>query len=191
MSEVAWWSRLAIWTGAVILVAQSLTGQRSNALTVVAVVLLCLGILGFVGGLILTHVPITLVNSPADEVRETRQSEASVVEASVGEVKPRGEDREIEATAPLRQAAGEERVDGRVQTAEVRKGDPAYGALCPRCGKRVSEGELVATCPVCGTRQHAGCWTNNRFRCSVSGCIGRGSLEAPQERETAGREEHA
>jgi hypothetical protein len=68
-----------------------------------------------------------------------------------------------------------------VPTHELDEGTPELGSDCPRCGKALVAGQVIAACPMCGAAQHASCWIENHFRCSTPGCAGAGSLEAPEE----------
>ncbi len=51
--------------------------------------------------------------------------------------------------------------------------------VCPKCESPIAVGQFVAYCPVCGATHHAACWVEHRFRCSVPGCAGHGSLDEP------------
>jgi hypothetical protein len=52
MSEILWYSRLALWTGAIVLVLESVTGRSAGWLAAIAVVLLLGGLVGLVVGLV-------------------------------------------------------------------------------------------------------------------------------------------
>lgn len=183
MNEIVWWSRLAVWTGAVVLLAQSVSGQSTNVVTALAVVLLMGGMLGFLGGLVLPALPTRKVGVQSNE--EPQPPEKTAVPSQTSRQSPPVSDGRTPAPVSPPQTKAGPGTNARVETLEVRQGDAAYGALCPQCEQPVLEGQIIATCPLCETRQHANCWTNNRFRCGVAGCAGRGSLEAPQEREPA------
>ncbi|HEX8918868.1 MAG TPA: hypothetical protein VF898_10225 [Chloroflexota bacterium] len=51
MSEFTWYSRLAVWIGAAILLVQAVQKQGTSFITLVAVLLLSLGFLAFLAGL--------------------------------------------------------------------------------------------------------------------------------------------
>jgi hypothetical protein len=68
----------------------------------------------------------------------------------------------------------------RIRTEELSDGSPAAGGICPHCGSKLRSGQIGMVCWACGAAHHAGCWTENRFRCATPGCRGAGSLEAPE-----------
>lgn len=53
MHEIVWYSRLAIIVGAVILLIQAVTGRSTAALSVLATILLVIGLIALVSGLAL------------------------------------------------------------------------------------------------------------------------------------------
>jgi hypothetical protein len=57
INDLTWYSRLAVWVGAVILLVQSLTGRALGVMTVVAVLMLSIGLLAFIIGLALKKTP--------------------------------------------------------------------------------------------------------------------------------------
>jgi len=72
MSEFTWYSRLAIWAGAAVLLVQSASGRSVGLMTVTGVVLLAAGLVFFVGGLLAdARRPLSTTTDPAKTPAET------------------------------------------------------------------------------------------------------------------------
>ena len=55
MSSFTWYSRLAIWLGALILIIQAVLGESTNLVTLIGVLAVIVGLISFVVGLIWDH----------------------------------------------------------------------------------------------------------------------------------------
>jgi hypothetical protein len=204
VSEITWYSRFAIWVGAVVLLVQAIAGHGAGFMSFISVVLMIGGLAGFLLGLMWdarapTHVAgeegVVIAREPetfshgAGEAQAATSAEVSHLEPalpeSASETAP-----EAEAASParaepeIRIPAGSEpspmTLSDRVETEEIAMGSVLIGRSCVRCRQLLLMGQVAATCPVCRNPQHAACWIENHFRCSVAGCSGRGSLEAPR-----------
>jgi hypothetical protein len=78
LSEFTWYSRLATWIGAAMLLVQSVLGRDAGPVTVLAVLLLAIGFLCFLVGLAVdSHVPAAeLLIGPASSQPETQRAPA-------------------------------------------------------------------------------------------------------------------
>jgi hypothetical protein len=193
VTEVTWYARLAVWVGVVVLLIQSVTGRGNPPVTVVAVILLIGGFLVFIAGLAtsgLSRLTPGLANGTADSTTGLNDRHAAaqmpvdeVGEATVLEPAPSGApEQEPEPMRNLTTATSESTSPpswGSVLAVDVTRDAPELGSICPRCHIGIQEGQIAATCFVCGHAHHAACWTENHFHCATPGCEGRGSLEAP------------
>jgi hypothetical protein len=187
VNEYVWYSRLAVWVGCVILLAQAIAGRGASVMTVAGVILLSLGFVAFVGTLARSSLVTDSQTGSSTVSPPTRDSEsgsgASSLDDSVGrtvagkeEVVPTiitGVDETVtsSATSP---------VDQGIETVDVSETSAEFGSICPRCTLELKEGHISAACPLCGTTHHAACWIENHFRCSAPGCKGSGNLAAPR-----------
>ena len=55
MSSFTWYSRLAIWIGALILIVQAVLNEPTNVVTLIGVLAVVVGLVAFVAGLIWDH----------------------------------------------------------------------------------------------------------------------------------------
>lgn len=269
MSELTWYSRLAVWFGALVLFVQSITGRGLGIVTVLAVVAVAVGFVTFLAGMaapsFMQHLAVpdssaVPKHTPAQEgaarlsaaggatteadraqiPKEQAGPKDTLAPTAPGAVEPQAEDSEggehpeaagavqaqvahaptaegpqssgtpevrsedeaVPAQPPEREPAAMASESGsqeartssasvagpaagsaagvRHPTFELSDGDARIGAVCPRCGDTLTVGDVAVTCVVCGTRQHAHCWTANHFHCTAAGCPGHGSLEAPE-----------
>jgi hypothetical protein len=209
VSELTWYSRFAVWVGAVVLLAQAIAGRGAGVMSAFAVLILAVGFVVFLSSLGLAG---RRVRVGLDEVGRDGAPESAVTEepsvdrgATVGEevagkmvAATEAEPNEgetagaghvhtaVERTETVAEtvAPSPPRVAGvlpaRVRTHEVGSDSTVLEVYCVHCTRRFSTGQVLVICPICGAPQHAGCWIENRFRCSTPGCSGRGSLEAPE-----------
>jgi hypothetical protein len=202
VSEITWYSRFAIWVGAIVLLVQAVAGRGAGFMSLVSVILMSVGLAGFVFGLIwdgrerrvipqeavaVPNVAPNLEETDATAADATAEAPVAAPDSEEAEL-PMEEEPEIAAPAPLepevqvatasapQPAAG----NNRVETEEISIGSVLIGRPCIRCGNPLLLDQMAATCPVCKNPQHAACWIENHFRCSTPGCAGRGSLEAPK-----------
>lgn len=170
LDSLLWYSRYAVWVGALVLLVQSVTGRSIAIISVVAVLMLAAGFIAFVGALSwagmlpATHLP-TLSQEPLagrrSETNESVDPASSALRVS--------DAAEAHASSPVRLAAERLGADSAL-----------VGAACAVCGKRLSAGQVTVRCPECGAVQHVSCWTENGFVCAMEGCSGTGSLDAPE-----------
>jgi hypothetical protein len=200
MSDFLWYTRLLVWVGCGALLIEALAGKSFGYLTVVAVVFLVVGFVGFLGALALEGRPLAWLAVPAegpDSVvmeppsGETGRSDApidtrgetSVLTAAPAPASPAEFAAELAppiAAARAARPAGQPR---EVRTRELAATSQDVGNTCPYCGRELLAGQIVAVCWACEATQHASCWTENRFRCATPGCAGAGSLQAPESLE--------
>jgi hypothetical protein len=199
LENVLWYSRYSVWVGAIILLVQSITGRSVGILTLVGVLLLVCGFISFLAALswqgfpdrwrtALVTAPVSARDveplPPADEAVQARAAHAPAAPLElVEEVRPpEPEPLPKPANAPVEATPHPApQVRQRIPTMRLSESSPAIEAGCPGCERTLRAGQLVVACPVCATVQHASCWTDNGFACSVDGCTGRGSLEAPDD----------
>jgi hypothetical protein len=85
MSEVTWYGRFAVWVGAVVLLVQAVAGRGAGLMSLIATLLLAVGIAVFLVGLVIdaSAAPAPLVSdvgaSEADRLGETAESDAPAV----------------------------------------------------------------------------------------------------------------
>jgi hypothetical protein len=204
VSEITWYSRFAIWVGAVVLLVQALAGRGTGFMSFISVVLMAGGLAGFVFGLIwdaraprpsAQAEPGVLAREPEAVLPRTDEVQAETF-VEVAEVEPETSSQAAE-TVPEDEVTSTARAEpevqvsvdpaptpmtlsNRVETEEIASGSVLIGRACVRCGRLLLMEQMAATCPVCRNPQHAACWIENHFRCSTPGCGGRGSLEAPR-----------
>jgi hypothetical protein len=193
VSEFTWYTRLATWAGALVLLVQSVTGRSTGIMTLIGVVLLAGGFAAFLSGLAL--------DGRAARTRQPFQDDALLPEAGPtnppspsGIEQPRVRNAQEPAvsiaqpvtfSAPQSSNVGEQAVS--ISAEEVRAGSSLRGATCPRCSREIVEGQMAARCPICEMSHHGACWIDNRFHCSTPGCPGHGNLVAPGEASSAER----
>jgi hypothetical protein len=181
LGEVTWYSRLATWAGALVLLVQSVTGRSTGIMTLIGVILLAGGFTAFLSGLV----------SDSRRVLATPLSDMEPAPSDVGEVAPPDT---AETEQPLVEGASEPLSASRVHaevsarpltivTEEVTAASSLCGTSCQHCGREIAPGQMAARCPLCGAAHHGACWIDNRFHCSTPGCPGHGNLVAPDETE--------
>jgi hypothetical protein len=203
LETLLWYSRYAVWVGAIVLLLQAITGRSIGIITLLAVLLLGGGFLVFIAVLgwdglglplqlemvMMEDGPPPLAPAPSRPERASagpkRKVEAVPEDPPTNRaVEPTGETgaasgpKEPE-TAPSNAATPQARSPVRLRTQALTADSPLVGASCGVCSKRLREGQVVVRCPECRAVQHASCWTDNGFACGVEDCRGRGSLEAP------------
>jgi hypothetical protein len=181
VGEFTWYSRLATWAGALVLLVQGVTGRSTGIMTLVGVILLAGGFAAFLSGLAFERSRSAEVIA-ADAVP---QQEAAFVPPAAPPVperllEPGADASTIQTAEPV--ATPPPRVG--VPAEEVSSVSPMCGMICPRCTQEVAVGQMAARCPVCGAAHHAACWIESRFHCSTPGCLGHGNLVEPEGAES-------
>lgn len=177
MNDFAWYGRLLVWTGAAVLLVESVTGRTLGPLSTAAVLAMSAGLISFVGGLAaegLRQVWVPAADTPRVPEQVTALAETRHL-VSEDPVSPEAadllaDDMPLSGTVP----------DPAKKAATRFVGDEETGLTCIRCGQDVGPGQVAATCWNCDGIHHAGCWTENRFRCARPGCAGHGGLEEPE-----------
>jgi hypothetical protein len=196
MSDFLWYMRLLVWVGCGALLLEALAGKSFGYLTLVAVIFLVLGFVGFLGALALEGAPPSWLAVPADTPESAAVERGQEPLERVG---PPAQARQplavsglrvpAESHAPEHQAvspraaivgASVSKSPRSVRTEELDPASASIGSACPFCGRELRAGQLGARCWACQATHHAGCWTENRFHCATPGCVGAGSLEAPE-----------
>ncbi len=80
MSEFVWYARLAVWAGAVVLLAQAISGRGTSFMTLLGVILLTTGFAAFLGGLAVGGTA-SATAAVADETRNREPDEGPLREA--------------------------------------------------------------------------------------------------------------
>jgi hypothetical protein len=209
VSELTWYSRFAVWVGAVVLLVQAIAGRGAGLMSLIATLLLGLGLVVFLVGLVAdarrpgaiaagpveeaadaaveAETPATLVESrsepePVDSIPVERSAAVSESDAAPAELATPGTEPAAREAAPVSVDAPKptpRRAAPRIATERLDIESPLLGELCVHCGEALTAGEVVAVCPVCFEPQHGACWVENHFRCSTPGCTGAGRLQAP------------
>lgn len=204
MNDVVWYSRLAVLVGALVLIAQAVTGRAVTLMTVLAVVLLCGGFVVFIAALSATGLDLSRlwVAVEAAEAEATLSATPDLSSNDAGTTAapppadapaavpvqqappPREETvvEEVPPAQPASQAPARPAPSGKpLTTYDVAADSPQAGVPCPRCRALLVAGQVAVTCKECDQPQHAACWIDNHFRCNTPGCSGRGSLVAPED----------
>jgi hypothetical protein len=197
MSDFTWYSRLLIWIGCAVLLAESIAGRPFGFATPMAVVMLVAGLLGFVSGLGLdARAPAITMGSGSAEVavappaaEVSSEASTSVVETTAEPgLEGGGSIPEADTVVPAKPETLETppaRPTSRSQlgaiSSDVATGGTLVGTLCLACQEPLRSGQVAATCGECAGVHHATCWVGNHFHCGRDGCSGHGRLEAPPE----------
>ncbi|GAC1514554.1 MAG: hypothetical protein NVS2B16_21440 [Chloroflexota bacterium] len=192
MSELTWYSRLAVLLGSTVLALQSITGRSVGIVTVAAVVATFVGLLAFLTGLVRDGMREAAIHNPSAGI---------IVHEEDGELVDVGPDRHELQADPALVTAGparllrpetertEEHADGTVTSVasvgsfRVDEVNALELVPCAKCTSPFRVGQIATACPACGTIHHAGCWIDGDFHCAVEGCQGSGSLSAPAKLE--------
>lgn len=175
--SLLWYSRYAVWVGAIVLLIQSVTGRSVGLISLFGVVLLAAGFLVFLAALSWQGLPTPPVIAgpvapgPAVEPRE----EPSPARTA----RPEPEAPGAPPTQPIPIDTPPTAVQPAIPTERLSAESPLVGASCAVCGQRLAADQIVLRCPECRSVQHAHCWTDNGFACGLEGCSGAGSLTAP------------
>lgn len=199
LESLLWYSRYSVWVGAIVLTLQAITGRSVGLITLLAVLLLGLGFLAFIGvlsweglGLPLQLEPAVVEDEAPNLAAGTPPASRPVIRASETRPVPQRADDgpgRNRATGNAKQESGfaetpkvqGEPVTPRLPTQALGADSPLIGASCSACAKRLREGQVVVRCPECGAIQHASCWSESGFHCGVEDCTGHGSLATPDE----------
>jgi hypothetical protein len=187
LNEFTWFSRLAVWVGCIILLAQAIAGRAAGFMTFIGVLSLTLGFVLFIGALSWPGL-LTLVSSLSVQYSITPSAIVAgervlapdpALEGYRYEVAVTPAISDVEAPVPI-QAPLEVPPPRDITTFDVTAASPECGAMCLRCGAELIPGQISATCSICAGAHHASCWIENHFHCSRAGCPGVGNLVAPQ-----------
>lgn len=187
VSELVWYTRLAVWVGCGVLLIEAAFGRSTGPLTALAVMLIIVGFLGFLGGLLVESGSLNWMSSLAESPEAVEGIRVTSTVPAPEEPRARDDDviypdavkPEEAAQSPALVASSDTTAAPRsVETLEVGTESPLTGASCAHCGKALEQGDIAATCWRCGAPHHAACWVGNRFHCSKPECDGAGSLEA-------------
>lgn len=201
MTDFTWYSRLLVWVGALVLLVDSVSGRGLGFITVLAVIALAGGLVGFVGGLAIDGgavealagplaqylaggetVPDHVVAPPTPRVAVTsisREAAIPVVQEPAPVAPLTSPPKPFEA--PL--LGSRVSADGAVTT-ELDDRNVLVGQPCQVCHEPLRSGQVAAECAQCGARHHAACWVSSHFHCARDGCGGHGGLRAPDPENT-------
>ncbi len=184
LNDVAWYSRLAIWLGAAVLLVESVTARSLGIVTVLAVLALALGLLGFSGGLAFHHRGLgrlldALAGEPLPAVQSSVHQDQTAPITVVEREAVIAVAMEPTPAAPVEQIVESPSARGALSR-EVRADDALAGSECRQCGMPLELGDVAAICRRCGSIHHAACWVVNHFHCASAGCTGHGGLLAPE-----------
>ncbi len=196
MTDFTWYSRLMVWVGALVLLIESVTMRPYGLITLLAVIMLAAGLVGFVGGLAFEGRPSLIWDMGLPEVQtssvvppvleDAAVPETSSVVAEAGPLEPQFEppvtptrsEAAVEPALPF-VAAAPPRTRSGATAVELAPNDASIGRPCFSCHEPMKAGQTAAICPECGGVHHATCWVGNHFHCGREGCGGHGSLQAP------------
>lgn len=190
MTDFTWYSRLLVWVGALVLLIESFSGRSVAILTVLAVVALTAGLVGFAGGLAAEGGAFRWFGqslapaSSADEVVDEKPGgtgELPAAQSPSGEqVEPRPGSVMPLSTEPASATGEAARSDLGAVSTELDDTSVLAGQPCLLCHEPLRSGDVAAVCAVCGAAHHASCWVGNHFHCARQGCAGHGGLRAPE-----------
>lgn len=198
MSDVTWYSRVLIWTGCALLLLESVLGRSFGYATVLAVVIVAAGLLGFVGGLAVDGAalqfpsallagaesetavePRSAAPAPQERLQEQPRAVSHAPTIDVEDSNPPVVSPAVEAVAAP--AAREPKRRDGATTVALPDGDSRAGAACMSCHQPLRAGRIAAACNECSALHHANCWMENHFHCAREGCSGHGALLAPED----------
>lgn len=169
LDNLLWYSRYAVWVGAIVLLLQSVTGRSIGLVSLLAVILLAGGLLLFLLTLSWDSLPLArMALSPAD-------SPLAASQASPGEARPNA------APTSTREPARSPGSARRLRPYVLTEDSPLVGAACSACGARLRAGQTIVRCPECSAVEHASCWTEDGSRCATENCSGSGELAVPHQ----------
>jgi hypothetical protein len=145
VSELTWYSRFAVWVGAVVLLVQAIAGRGAGLMSLVATLLLGIGLVGFLAGLVVdarqseavVGVPIREESVEAESVAPPRD-EPTDEPALVVPVATEGIPVEVDAAPTLSPAEETAQAVAPEPVAQVPEPAPAPASSAARAPRRTA-----------------------------------------------------